>query len=231
MISCIAIDDEPLALELLETYCSQVPYLELKKTFTKTSEAIQYLRKFPVDLLFLDIQMPDISGIAFYKSLKEAKMVIFTTAYSEYAVEGFNLNAVDYLLKPITFKRFEQAVIKTKEYFEYLNNKNSGHEQFLFVRSEYRLVKIPLAEIIYIEGLGDYVKIFTGPGKPVISHISMKAISEKLPSSRFIRVHRSFIIPKNKEISIRNKLIQIGNVKIPLGISYEKEVMKIFGKS
>lgn len=230
MINCIAIDDEPPALDLLLKFSSQVGYLDLKKTFTKTSEALAYMKKFPVDLIFLDIQMPDISGIDFYRSLKENKLVIFTTAYSEFAVEGFNLNAVDYLLKPIKFSRFEQAVQKTKDYLDYLNAKNSVNDQFLFVRSDYRLVRIPLADILYIEGLDDYVKIFCGQTKPILSRISLKAIAERLPVQSFIRVHRSFIIQTTKEISLCNKQIQIGNIQIPIGISYEKEVMRLFGK-
>ncbi len=230
MINCIAIDDEPPALELLEKYCSRVGFLDLKKTFTKTSEALAYLKKFPVDLIFLDIQMPDISGIEFYKSLKENKLVIFTTAFSEFAVEGFNLNAVDYLLKPIKFSRFEQAVQKTKDYLDYLSLKHSPAEQFLYVRSDYRLVRILLSDILYIEGLDDYVKIYCGQPKPVISRISMKAIAEKLPANSFLRVHRSYIIPTTKDISLCNKQIQIGKIQIPIGISYEEEVMKLFGK-
>lgn len=230
MINCIAIDDEPPALDLIAKYSSQLDYLDLKKTFTKTSEALAYLKKFPVDLIFLDIQMPDISGIEFYKSMKENKLVVFTTAYSEFAVEGFNLNAVDYLLKPIKFSRFEQAVKKTKDYMDYLNAKDSVNDQFLFVRSDYRLVRIPLADIQYIEGLDDYVKIFYGQPKPILSRISLKAIAERLPVRNFVRVHRSFIIHTSKEISLCNKQIQVGNMQIPIGISYETEVLKLFGK-
>lgn len=230
MINCIAIDDEPLALDLLVKYSSQLDFIDLKKTFTQTSEALAYMKKFPIDLIFLDIQMPDISGIDFYKSLKDSKMVIFTTAYSEYAVEGFNLNAVDYLLKPIKFSRFEQAVRKSKDYLDYLSSKDLDSQPFLYVRSDYRLIRIPLSDILYIEGLDDYVKIFCGQRKPILSRISLKAIAERLPAHRFLRVHRSFIIPTTRELSLCNKHIQIGDIQVPIGVSYEDEVMKLFGK-
>lgn len=229
MISCIAIDDEPLALDLITTYCSRVEYVDLRRIFTRTSDAANFMKNFPVDLIFLDIQMPDISGIDFYRSSGESKMVIFTTAYSEYGVEGFNLNAVDYLLKPITFSRFEQAVKKAKEYFDYLNNRDHVNDKYLFVRSDYKLVKIALADITYIEGLDDYVRIFTDQKKPVTSHMSMKAISERLPVNMFVRVHRSYIINHRNEISYSNKKIHLGQIQIPVGISYEENVRKIFG--
>jgi len=229
MINCIAIDDEPLALDLLKTYCSKLDYLNLLKTFTSTSQASAFLKNFPVDLIFLDIQMPDISGIDFCKSLNDPKLIIFTTAFNEYAVEGFNLSAVDYLLKPINFKRFETAVIKSRDYLEYMKNRSSGEEKFLFVRSRYRLIKISFSEISFIQGLDNYVRIFTDQNKSVISRISMKEIYETLPKNMFVRVHRSFIINITKGISYCNKKIQIENKQIPVGISFENEVKRILG--
>jgi DNA-binding LytR/AlgR family response regulator len=228
MISCIAIDDEPLALSLIENYCSKIDFLKLRKTFTKTSEASEYLNKFPVDLLFLDIQMPDISGTEFAKSLDNSKLVIFTTAFSEYAVEGFNLNAVDYLLKPITFSRFEKAVNKSHNYLAFKNKKPDENDHSIFVRSDYRLCKIPVRDIRYIEGLDNYVRIFIENSRPIISHISLKAINEKLPGNTFIRVHRSFIINSRKDISYSNRNIHLGEKKIPVGISYEEKVKTFF---
>ncbi len=228
MIDCIAIDDEPLALELIQDYCSRIDYLDLKKSFTRTSEAAAYLNKFPVDLLFLDIQMPDISGIDFYKSLDYNIQVIFTTAYSDYAVEGFNLNAVDYLLKPIKFSRFEKAVKKTRDYIDYLNNSNHNNDKSVFVRSEYKLCKIPVNNIRYIKGMDNYVRIFTGDSKPVISHMSLKTLCEKLPGNTFMRVHRSFVVNVTGNISYSNKYIYLGDKKIPVGLSYEKEVRNFF---
>jgi DNA-binding LytR/AlgR family response regulator len=229
MINCIAIDDEPLALDLISNYCSRIDFLDLKKTFTRPSEAVTYLSKFPVDMLFLDIQMPDISGIDFYKSLKMDKPVIFTTAFSEYAIEGFNLSAVDYLLKPIRFDRFEQAVIKTKEYIDFLNNRSLKPNKFLLVRSGYKLMKIVFSDILFIQGLDNYVRIFTDQSKPVMSRVSMKDVFAKLPGDMFARVHRSYIINLGKVNSFSNKKIQIGDRQIPVGISFENKVKSIFG--
>jgi DNA-binding LytR/AlgR family response regulator len=228
MINCIAIDDEPLALDLISNYCSKISYLDLKKTFMKPSEAENFLKKYPVDLIFLDIQMPDISGIELYKSLNENVLVIFTTAFSEYAVEGFNLSAVDYLLKPIKFNRFEQAVKKTRDYLDYINHSNAEEEQYLFVRSDYKLCKILMSEIRYIEGLDNYIRIFTNQPKPLISHISLKGLFEKLPKNVFMRVHRSYIINVKKDISYSNKVIFLGDKQIPVGISYQNSVKRFF---
>jgi len=229
MINCIAIDDEPLALELLADYCSRIEYLNLVRTFTRPSEADMYLQKFPVDLIFLDIQMPDISGIDFFSSLKTEKLVIFTTAYGEYAVEGFSLNAVDYLLKPIMFTRFEKAVSKTRDYLDYLNNKSSARDNSIFVRSEYKLCRIDVSDINFIEGLDNYIRIFTEHSRPVISHMSLKAISERLPGDTFLRVHRSFIINCSRDLSYSNRNILLGEKKIPVGVSYEENVKSFFG--
>jgi DNA-binding LytR/AlgR family response regulator len=228
MISCIAIDDEPLALDLVSNYCSRLEYLDLKKIFTRTTEASNFLKNFPVDLLLLDIRMPDMSGIEFYKLYGEQRMVIFTTAYSDYGVEGFNLNAIDYLLKPISFERFERAARKARDYYDYINNSNSIKDKYLFVRSEYKLVKILLNDILYVEGLDDYVKIFTHEKKPVISHMSLKSINERLSEDMFIRVHRSYIINFRNAQSYCCRKIQLGNVYVPVGLSYEKEIRKIF---
>lgn len=229
MINCIAVDDEPLALELLNTYCSMVDYLDLRRTFTRTSEATDFIKNFPVDLIFLDIQMPDISGIDFYRTKGDSKMVIFTTAYSEFGVEGFNLNAVDYLLKPITFKRFEQAVRKTKDYFDYLNSRNQVRNPYLFIRSDYRLCKIAFEEITYIEGLDDYVKIYTeGIKRSTIVHMSLKSLCDRLPSNLFIRVHRSYIVNFSKNISFSNNKIHLKNIDIPVGIRYQENIRNVF---
>lgn len=222
MISCIALDDEPLALEIIKEFCSKVPFLQLQKTFTDSSEAAKHLRKFPVDLLFLDIQMPDITGIDFYKQHAENKMVIFTTAFTEYAVEGFNLNAVDYLLKPIAFERFLQAANKAQEFYNYQHHSENKELQHLFVRAEYSLVKIPMADILFIETLDDYIKIHLADRKPVLTKMNLKAVSEKL-SKDFIRVHRSYIVPMARIQSVRGKVIHLENTEIPIGIKFEEE--------
>ena len=228
MISCIALDDEPLALDLLQNFASKIPSIDLQKTFTDPEAAAKHLRKFPVDLLFLDIQMPDISGIDFYKSLAQSVMVIFTTAHSEYAVEGFNLSAVDYLLKPYEFSRFEQAVQRAQEYYNFIHQKNSESNTYIYVRADYSLIKIDCNEIEYIEGLDDYIKIFITGKKPVLTLMSLKGILEKLSAKNFIRVHRSFIVPFVKIKHIRNKKIQLTTTEVPIGASYEEAFMKVF---
>lgn len=221
MMTCIAVDDEPLALDIIEEFCKRTPSLSLQKTFTDTAEAAKYLRKFPVDLLFLDIQMPHMSGIEFYKQYAQDKMVIFTTAFSEYAVEGFNLNAVDYLLKPIDLARFQQAVSRAQEFYAY-HNKTEKESQNLFVRSEYSLVKIPLTDILYIETLDDYIKIHLKDRKPVLTKMNLKAVSERL-SNDFVRVHRSYIVPMSRILSVRGKTIQLDHTEIPIGVKFEEE--------
>jgi DNA-binding LytR/AlgR family response regulator len=230
MIKAIAIDDEPPALQLIETFCSRTEEISLEKTFTNPDEALKYLRKFPVDLLFLDIQMPSINGIEFYKSVKQDTMVIFTTAFTEYAVEGFNLSAVDYLLKPFTFKRFQQAVAKAVEYYNFKNQQQSEEQKYIFIRADYSLVKIAVADIVYIEGLDDYLKIHLENKTPVVARMTMKAMAEKLPAKDFTRVHRSYIIPLSRIESVRNKIIFIGEEEIPLGSSYEENFVKVFNK-
>lgn len=220
MINCIALDDEPLALDILQGLCNKTSFLKLQKTFTDPEEAARYLRKFPVDLIFLDIQMPDISGIDFYKINGDNKMVIFTTAFSNYAVEGFNLNAIDYLLKPITPSRFMQAATKAHEYHNYLHQSESVQPQYLFVRAEYSLVKIPLGDILYIETLDDYIKIHLEGRKPVITKMNLKSVSEKLGKD-FVRPHRSYIIPMSRILSVRSKTIYLQDLEIPIGIKFE----------
>jgi DNA-binding LytR/AlgR family response regulator len=230
MINCIAIDDEPLALEILEAFCAKVPFLKLDKTFTDTTEAARHLKKFPTELLFLDIQMPDLSGIDFHRLYAKDKMVIFTTAHSQYAVEGFNLNALDYLLKPIEFSRFLQAANKAQEYYNYLHRSNSNEHNFLFVRSEYSLVKIALADIVFIETLDDYIKIHVKDKKTVLTKMNLKTVLSKLPES-FIRVHRSYIVPLSRIISVRGKNIHLDDKEIPIGIKYEADFFKKYSNS
>jgi DNA-binding LytR/AlgR family response regulator len=228
MIKAIAIDDEPPALKVLEFFCGKTDFLSLEKTFTQPNEALKYLRKFPVDLLFLDINMPSLSGIDFYKSVEQNTMVIFTTAYSEFAVEGFNLNAVDYLLKPYTFERFMKAVNKANEYHNFVTQTDSPKEQYLFIRADYSLIKILISDIIYIEGLDDYIKIHIQDQKPVVARMTMKGIMEKLPSKDFIRVHRSFIVAFKRVKNVRNKVISLDQIEISIGSSYEKDFFKAY---
>jgi len=228
MIKAIAIDDEPPALKVIEGFCGMTDKIILEKTFTKPTEALKHLRKFPVDLLFLDIKMPSMSGIQLHEQLPQETMVIFTTAHSEYAVEGFNLKAIDYLLKPFTQDRFMQAVNKACEHYSFLLEKDGAAEQYLFIRADYSLVKISIADILYIEGLDDYLKIYLPNRKPVVARMTMKAMLEKLPPKEFVRVHRSFIIPMSKIESIRNKVISLAGIEIPIGTSFEENFQKFF---
>ncbi|HSH65273.1 MAG TPA: LytTR family DNA-binding domain-containing protein [Bacteroidia bacterium] len=230
MITAIAIDDEPPALKIIENFCAQQDAVTLLKTFTKPSEALKYLRKYPVDLLFLDIQMPSLSGLNFYKEIEQVSMVIFTTAYSEYAVEGFNLNAVDYLLKPFTFERFMLGVNKAREFHLYTHQKENATQEYLFIRVDYSLVKVKIADILYIEGLDDYLQIYLEDQKKIVPRMTMKAIMSKLPAEEFIRVHRSFIVPLKRIEQVRNKIIFASGKEIPLGSSYEENFFKIFQK-
>jgi two-component system, LytTR family, response regulator len=227
-ITCIAVDDEPLALELMETYILQVPGLHLLRTFTDAVSAWSFIQKNPVDLLFLDIQMPDISGLQMAKSLEKRKpLVIFTTAFSKYAVEGFNVHAVDYLLKPFEFNRFKEAVDKAVE-IKALSEKSpvQTEEKAVFVKSDYQNVRIPTKDIHFIEGFDDYIRIHVDTGKSIYTLMSLKSMLEKLPENEFIRVHRSYIVPINRIQRVFNQQIQLGNKDIPIGKSYIDTVRK-----
>ena len=228
MITAIALDDEPPALSIVENFCGKVDFIDLVKTFTDPDEAMKYLGGFPVDLIFLDIRMPSISGIQFSKQVSPDIMVIFTTAYSEYAVEGFNVNAIDYLLKPFMFDRFLQAVNKANDFYQFNHQHEAAMHQYLFVRADYSLVKVMLDDIVYIEGLDDYLKIHLTGRKPLVARMTMKVMQEKLPSRRFVRVHRSFIVPLARIEKVRNKMIYIGDVEIPVGKSYEETFLDSF---
>ncbi len=228
MISCVAIDDEPLALVVLQEYISLTPTLELKRSFTDAFAALEYLKRNETDLMFLDIRMPQITGIQMLKSLPKPPPVIFTTAYSNYAVDGFNLDALDFLLKPFEYDRFLKAVNKASEYLNYKDKPNvSESASYIFVKSEYQIIKINLGDIKFIEGMDDYVKIFVAE-KMVLTNIPMKDMMRKLPDG-FVRVHRSFIIPLNRIESVRNKRIKIGDKLIPVGDSYAENFFKLLG--
>jgi len=223
MIQAIAIDDEPLALTVIQSLCEKSDLINLQKTFTQPGEALKHLRKFPADLIFCDIQMPSITGINLVKSLQQNTMVIFTTAFSEFAAASYELNAIDYLLKPINQKRFTQAVDKATEYFDYIRKKEQRADNHIFVRADFSLVKIPLADILYIEGLADYLKIHIKDRTPVMVRMPMKEMMKKLPVADFIRVHRSFILPFSKIESVRGTTIVIGSNTFPIGRTYTEE--------
>lgn len=226
MIRAIAIDDEPLALQIISHFCGQIDFITLEKTFTKQNEALKHLHKFPVDLIFLDIQMPNKNGIDFYKLLESDVMVIFTTAHSEFAVEGFNVNATDYLLKPFSFERFEAAVQKARNEYQFKNN--MALQTHLMIRADYKLNRIEFEDILLIEGLDDYIQIHLKNKSKIVARISMKNILEKLPETKFIRVHRSYIIPINKVKTIQNKVIQIDDFMVPIGETFKDDVAKNF---
>lgn len=224
MIKAIALDDEPFALKIIENYCSQIDFINLENTFTKQSEAQKYLNKFPVDLIFLDIQMPQKNGLDFYKNLDQNTKVIFTTAFPNYAVDAFEVNAVDYLVKPISFERFLKALEKIKE------NYTSPTTDTLFVRADYKLHKIQYKDILFVEALDDYIKIHLVDKTKVITRLTMKNIQDKLPNQQFIRVHRSYLVSIQKIISIVNKTIKIEDFIIPIGEKHKEEVHRLIQK-
>jgi DNA-binding LytR/AlgR family response regulator len=220
MIQCIAIDDEPLALQLINEYCSKIAFLKLEKVFTNTDEASAYLQENAIDLLFLDIQMPDINGMQFYKNLTRKPPVIFTTAYKDFAAEGFNVDAVDYLLKPFEYDRFLKACYKANEYLEFLSTQELQLNS-IFVKVNYEIMKINLKDIELIEALDDYIKIYIKP-TPVLTLMTLKSIQEKLPVRDFVRVHRSFIVPLAKIEKFSKTKLWIAGKEIPIGSSYSQ---------
>ena len=226
MITAIAIDDEPLALKIVSHFCGQINFIDLQKTFTKTDDALQYLEKNNIELLFLDIQMPGRTGIDFYKQVGQDVMVIFTTAYTEYAVEGFNVNAVDYLLKPFSFDRFLIAADKAVK--EKRMRENVHGNSHLVVRADYKQHRIDFSDILLIEGLDDYIRIHLKGKTPITARFSMKNIIEKLPDTEFVRVHRSYIIPIRKIKSIFNKTVPIEDFIIPIGDTCKDALTKCF---
>lgn len=231
MIKAIALDDEPLALKIIDSFCQQSDKVQLVKTFLKPGDAQKYIENFPVDLIFLDIQMPSISGIEFFRNLNREVMVIFTTAYTEYAIEGFNLNAVDYLLKPFTLERFNQAVTKAYEYYNFTTNASNTKQPYIYIRADYSLLKIDIQDIIYVEGLNDYLRIHLRNQKPVVARMTLKALYEKLPSTEFLRVHRSYIVSILSILKIAAKMVHIKVndqvVQLQIGKSYEEEVYRV----
>ena len=228
IIHAVAIDDEPLALQLIEQYAQRINWLKIDATFSDAIEAKEYLENNSIDLLFLDIQMPEISGINFYKELQLKPEVIFTTAYSHFAVEGFNLNAVDYLVKPYEFSRFLAAAEKAREMIGFRQTKEA-EEGFLLVKYNYQWLKINYKEIDFIEALDDYIKINVKP-KPYLVHLSMKAVTEKLPQEKFMRVHRSYIVAIDKVSSWNKNTICVEDKTIPVSITYQKQVQETLHK-
>ena len=233
-IICLAVDDEPLALSVLKKYIAEIECLELAGTCANAVQALQMLQQFSVDLLFLDIQMPQIMGTDFIRTLKKSPKVIFTTAYRKYAVEGFELDAVDYLLKPISFERFLKGINKVLQTeipapdsgFHTTETVSELANQCLYVRADRKMVKVGLNDILYIEGMGDYIKIITTK-KTIITKRPLSTLEETLPKDSFLRIHRSFIVALNKIDSYNSETIEIGKNELPIGRLFKHEVNKI----
>ncbi|MGI4020633.1 MAG: LytR/AlgR family response regulator transcription factor [Janthinobacterium lividum] len=227
-LTCIAIDDEPLALNLIESYVAKLPSLKLLKTFEDALYASEFLQNNQVDLLFVDINMPDINGIKLVRSLTIKPMVIFTTAYKNFAFEGFELQALDYLLKPIDFPRFSKAVEKAVDFYQYKTAASRQPDaESLYVYSEYRMIKIEVSNIEYIESMEDYIKIhLLDQPKPILTLMALKKVLEKLPEDRFKRIHRSYVVALQQIKSIHNKKVQLKSVELPVSNSYYDLISK-----
>ena len=229
-IRCVAIDDEPLALQQISNYIDKTPFLEKVATCQSAFDALSILNENQIDLLFVDINMPDLNGLEFVKSLKEKPYIIFTTAYSEYAIEGFKVDAVDYILKPIAYNDFLRAVNKVNER---INSQLpepeilTSNKESLFVKSEYKLVRINLNEIRYIESANEYIQIHLENAKPITTLIRLKVIEEQLPKDKFMRIHRSFIVNLDKVKIIERNRIVFDKVYIPVGDQY-KDIFQAF---
>jgi len=234
MITCIAIDDEPLALRQITSYIEKTPFLELKESFEGPIDAITYLQTNTIDLMFVDINMPDINGLDFVKSLENPPKIIFTTAYSEYAVEGFRVDAIDYLLKPIDYATFLKASNKAKSWFDVHEKQPEqlqANEDFLFIKSEYKIVRIKLDDIKYIEGMREYIRIHLVNEKPIMTLLSMKAMEAQLANKNFMRVHRSFIVNLNKITTIERNRIVFDKVYIPVSEQYKGKFQQFVEKN
>ncbi len=241
-LKCIVVDDEPLAMELIASYVRKIPFLELIGAFDNSLEAIAAIKESAPDLLFLDIQMPELNGLELARLIGENDtQVIFVTAFQQYAIEGFRVNAVDYLLKPVSFAEFMSAAQKAKKQFDLIrkaklsdaapsDSVQSGKS--FFVKTEYKLVQIAFEDILYIEGLKDYVKIYVqGEQHPIVSRMSMKSIEDILPANDFIRVHRSFIVRKDKIKIIERGRIVFGKEYIPVSDSYKEQFARFLNSN
>ncbi len=229
-LKCAIVDDEPLALGLLRSYVLKTPTLELAGEYSSAVQAMKELPNKHIDLIFLDIQMPDLSGLEFSRMIDAKTRIVFTTAFQQYAIEGYKVNALDYLLKPISYADFAGAVNKAVQWFELLEQPREQVNS-IFVKSEYKLIQVELKDILYIEGLKDYVKIYEeGTSKPILSLMSMKSLEDMLPPSRFIRVHRSFIVQKDKIRVIDHGRIVFGKTYVPIGDSYKQQFQDFLDK-
>lgn len=235
-LSCMIVDDEPMALNLVESYVAKTPFLDLRKKCSSAIEAVEFINNETVDILFLDIQMPDLTGLEFSKMLPKHTRVIFTTAFDQYALEGFKVEALDYLLKPFDYAEFLTAANKALEWFTLVKGKTetavSGKKEFLFVKSEYKQLRIRLSDVLYFEGLKDYIKIWLKDNpKPILTLMSLKLLQEELPTSEFMRVHRSFIVSlKNIDVVERSQII-INKQRITVSEQYKPQFLEFINKN
>ncbi|KGL63392.1 LytR/AlgR family response regulator transcription factor [Polaribacter sp. Hel1_85] len=235
-ITCVIVDDEPMALKLVESYVKKTPFLDLKKKCSSAIEALEFIKEETVDLLFLDIQMPDLTGLEFSKMLPKETRVIFTTAFDQYALEGFKVEALDYLLKPFDYAEFLSAANKASTWFSMVKGKQesivSKEKEFLFVKSEYKQLRIKLADVLYFEGLKDYIKIYLkDEPKPILTLMSLKLIEEELPNTQFLRVHRSFIVSLNNVEVIERSQIVINKQRITVSEQYKPKFLEFINNN
>ena len=234
MIRCLAVDDEPLALELLEDNISKVPFLKLIAACDNVRDAMKVMQEQSIDLIFLDIQMPGLTGLQFIESMTEKPMIILITAYKQYALEGYNLDVLDYLVKPVSLDRFIKACNKANQLFELKLGRKSGgvaaRPEYIFVNANYKLIKITLADIIYVEGLKDYIKIHLKSAQhAVVTRMPIKTIEEQLPPGQFIRIHKSYIVSVSFITAIRKSGVFLDALELPLGDTYRDAVSALTG--
>lgn len=228
-INCAIIDDEPLAAGLLKSYAEKTPFLNLTGTYGSALEAMKELRESPAQLLFLDIQMPELSGIEFAKILPAETKIIFTTAFQQYAIEGYKVNALDYLMKPISYDDFLKAANKALDWFNVTQKQQTyAEDRFMYIKSDYKLVRVALDDILYIEGLKDYVRIYLQDGQKVMSLMNMKKLEDYLPRPEFLRTHRSYIVHMTKAQAVERFRIVFGDQYIPISDSYKEDVQNYF---
>lgn len=235
MLRCIAIDDEDLARELIEDYITKVNFLQLVATLDNPVDAIKIIEEQEIDLVFLDIQMPELSGLQLIQSLSKKPMFILVTAYEKYALEGYNLDVVDYLVKPVPFDRFLKACNKAREIFQLKKGAQQPKEgdaaNYFFVYADYSHIKLFYDDIIWVEGLKDYLKIYlTSSSKPIVARLSMKGLEEQLPSTKFIRIQKSYIVSKNAITAVKKNSLFIGTNELPIGENYKEGIMALIGK-
>lgn len=233
-IRCIAIDDEPLALELLEDNISKVPFLELVAGFNKPMEALHYLQQNEVDLVFLDIQMPGITGLQLIQSLSSKPLFILITAYEQFALQGFELDVVDYLVKPVRFDRFLKASGKALDILQIRSRDKVMEEKeerdYMFVQADYKMIRINFEDVLWVEGLKDYVRFHLDKGmKPLVARISMKTLEETLPSKLFLRIHKSYIVAKRAISAIQKNMVYLNDCELPVGDLYREQVQQYVG--